>query len=176
MALTTAQQVRLRIQDPWRLSHEVRYGDSTASGFQLQQGEPYSTIISATASVVNAGWSATGCTFNNALGYGVFPAPISANTAVRFDYLWAVFDDDEIGHFTAVGGGVNGAALEAVDTLMFNAYKRARWAAPDGSEVDESRVFDNLFKLRSAIREKMTNESGPDGGFVSWAEEQAFYS
>ena len=66
--LTTAQQVRTRIADRWRQAEEIRYGDGTASGFKLAQGAPFSTISASSAYVVNAGWSATGATFDADLG------------------------------------------------------------------------------------------------------------
>jgi len=169
MTLTTAQQVRLKIQDRWRRKNEMQYGDGTASSFQLTEGAPYSTLISATASVPNTGWSATGCTFDNDAGYVAFSGIISANSAVRFDYLWAVFSDDEIGNFTAIGGTVNGAALQAVDSLLFDASRRARWAAPDGSQYDDTQAARLLLDLRDRISAQVVEDNGPQGGFESWA-------
>lgn len=177
MALTTAQQVRRTISDPWRRKSEVQYGDGTASGFQLSEGAPYSMISAATASVPITGWSATGATIDTALGYAEFSGVISASSAVRFDYQWAVFSDDEVSYFTAAGGGtVNGAALKAIDALMFDSYKRARWAAPDGSMYDDSKAVDNLVKMRSAISAQVVQDIAPGGGFASWAENQENYS
>ena len=49
--LTTAQQVRFRIQAPWQRGEEIHYGDGIASGFKLAEGAPHSTLISATASI-----------------------------------------------------------------------------------------------------------------------------
>jgi hypothetical protein len=168
MSLTTAEQVRLKIRDPWRRKNETQYGDSTASSFQLTEGSPYSTIISATASIVNNGWSATGCTFHTAAGYVEFSGIISANTAIRFDYLWAIFSDDEVENFTAVGGSVNGAAIEAIDSLLFDASKRARWAAPDGSTYDDTQTAKLLLDLREKISAQIVEDIGPQGGFESW--------
>jgi hypothetical protein len=177
MPLTTAQQVRLRIQDPWRRGSEVQYGDGIASSFQLAQGAPYSTLISATASVVNTGWSATGCTFDLSLGYVTFSGIPSANTAVRFDYQWAVFGDEEVGTFTAAGGGtVRGAAREAVRTLRFNALKRARWAAPDGTTYDDTAAIQALKALQDDLEEEIERfDEGPAGGYESWAVSQQEY-
>lgn len=174
MTLTTAQQVRVRIQDPWRRGSEVRYGDGLASSFQLAQGAPHSTLVSATASIVVTGWSATGCTFDLSLGYVTFSGIPSANTAVRFDYQWAVFGDEEIGYFTAAGGGtVRGAALEAVRTLRFNASKRARWAAPDGTQYDDTAAMRALKELEDDLQTEVVRYSeGPEGGYESWAVEQ----
>ena len=174
MALTTAQQVRLRIQDPWRRGSEVQYGDSTASSFQLAQGAPYSTLISATASIVNNGWSATGCTVDNALGYVTFSGIPSANTAVRFDYQWAVFSDDAVDQFLTDGGSVRGAALQAVRTLRFNAPKRARWAAPDGTQYDDTQTMRALKELEDDLKEELVRygDEGAAGGYESWAASQ----
>ena len=175
MALTTAQQVRLKIQDPWRFGEEDQFADGTASAFKMQQGAPYSTIISASASVYRAGWSATGGTWNTALGRVEFSSVLAGDARLHFNYLWAVFSDDEIGHFTAVGAGVNGAALEAVQTLMFDAWKRARWQTPDGTQYDDSRALDNLLKMQSALSAQVAEDVGPAGGFESWAVSQENY-
>jgi hypothetical protein len=172
----TLAQVRLRIQDQWRYGEEIIPGDGTASAFKLSQGAPHSTLISATASVaVAAGWSATGCTIDNALGRAVFPTAISANSGIHYGYLWAVFSDAEIGEFTAAGS-LAGAALEAVRTLRFNAPKRARWAAPDGTQYDDSRVSRDLKELEDDLQEEVIRYSeGPEGGYESWAAEQGNY-
>jgi len=169
MTLTTAQQVRLKINDKWRRKYETLYGDGTASSFQLSEGSPYSTLISATASVANTGWSATGGTFDNDAGYVVFSGIVSANSAVRFDYLWAVFSDDDISNFTAVGGSINGAALQAIDSLLFDASKRARWAAPDGSQYDDTQAARLLLDMRDRISAQVVEDYGPQGGYESWA-------
>jgi len=176
MALTTAQQVRLKIQDPWRFGEEDQIANGTASAFKMQQGAPYSNIISASASVYRAGWSATGGTWDNALGRFEASGVIDQNESVHFNYLWAVFADDEIGHFTAVGVSVNGAALEAVQTLMFDAWKRARWQTPDGTQYDDTRALDNLAKMQSALSAQIVQDVGPAGGFESWAINQGNYS
>lgn len=175
MALTTAQQVRLRIQAPWQRGEEILYGDGIASGFKLAQGQPHSTIVSATASVNNAGWSATGCTIDTTYGYATFSGVVSANTAVRFDYLWSVFSDDEIGYFTAVGGTIPGAALEAVRTLMFDGLKRANWQAPDGTKYDDSRVIDLLKAMEERLQAEVERADGPAGGWESWSVNQGNY-
>jgi len=178
MALTTAQQVRLRLNDPWRYAQETQYGDGSGSALKLQQGAPYSTIISATASILwsaNSGWSATASTIDAALGTMVLDGVISAHTAIQMDYQWAVFSDDEIEYFTAAGGDTRGAALMGVRTLMGNAWKRARWAAPDGSQYDDSKAMQNLMRWESALIAERTVEDGPAGSFVNWAETQADY-
>ena len=175
--ISTGQQLRLRIQDPFRYDSEELFGDGTASGFKLRQGAPYSHLsASATASVpVAAGWTATGATVDHAQGRVVFGAAISAHSAFQVDYAWSVFSEDELAYFTAEGGGVLGAALLAVQTLMFDAWKRARWASPDGSQYDDSKAMDNLVKLRSALRAEQVDDIGPQGGIESWSEEQAYY-
>ena len=176
MALSTAEIVRMRLNDPYRRSREVQHGDGTASGFKLAQGAPYSIVISATASVVSAGvgWSATAATFDNSAGYVVFSGTISANTAAQYDYLWAVFSDDEIAYFTAQGG-ISQAVLMGVHTLMGNSWKRARWQAPDGSEYDDTKAMASLVQWRSALRAEMIDDIGPEGGVESWAETQGNY-
>lgn len=173
--LTTAQQVRLRIQDRARRAEEVRYGDGLESAFKLAQGAPFSTVHSATAFVrTPTAWSATGAAFDAEQGLVTFSGVVSANTAWKATYLWSVFSDDEIGHFTAVGGSVPGAALEAVRALMFDSLKRAKWAAPDGTEYDDTAAMKQLLEMEDRLKEE-TRES-PEGGIESWSEQQAWYS
>ena len=175
MPLTTAQQVRLRIQDRLRFGEEVRAGDGLAAGFKLAQGAPFSTLISATAFVpVAAGWSATGASFDGDLGLVAFSGVISANSAWRATYQWSVFSEDELGYFTAQGGSVAGAALEAVKALMFDSLKRARWSAPDGTSYDDTAAMNQLQKMYDQLREEL--REAPEGGIESWSEQQAYYS
>jgi hypothetical protein len=174
MALTTAEIVRLRLNDPWRREYEVQFGDGTASSFKLFQGAPYSNTISGTASVINTGWSATGNTWDVSAGYVEFSGVISAGTGVRFDYQWAVFSDADMAYFTAQGGITN-AVLAGVQTLMGNAWKRARWQSPDGHQHDDSKAMDHLKTWRSALRAELVDDIGPEGGFESWGIGQSEY-
>lgn len=179
--LTTAQQVRLRIADRWRYAEEVRFGDGTASGWKLAQGAPFSTLVSASAFLAlpaPTGWSGTGATFDVDLGLVKFSAVITANSAWRVDYRWAVFSDDEIGHFTAVGGTIAGAALEAVRTLEFDSLKRSKWAAPDGTEYDDTMAQAQLLAMKTQLLEETAREEvgAGTGGIESWSEGQANWS
>lgn len=176
MPLTLAQQVRLVVNDRWRLGEEILNGDGSASGFKLRQGAPFSTLMSASAYLGTGagGWSGTGATIDLDLGRVTFAGIISALTAIRVDYQWAVFSDDEIGYFTAAGGTVNGAAKEAVKVLMFDNAKRARWSAPDGSSYDDTKSQADLKGMYDLLKEDET--SSPEGGLESWGEQQAnFY-
>jgi len=173
MTLTTAEQVRLRLNDPWKYGLEMQYGDGTASAYKLQQGAPYSTVLSATASVysANVGWSGTGATINTGLGLLTFSGAISANTAFQVNYLWAVFSDAELGFFTAQGD-VRAATLMGVRVLMADAWKRARWAAPDGSQYDDSKAFAYLAAWEQSLLAEKVTDDGPAGQFVNWADTQ----
>ena len=176
MPLTTADQVRLRISDRWRWSEEVRAGDGTASGWKLGQGAPFSNVCSASAFVaVAAGWSATGAAIDTGLGLVTFSAVISANSAWRAAYQWAVFSDEEVGYFTAVGGDVPGAALEAVRSLMFDSLRRAKWAAPDGTQYDDTAAQKQLLAMEERLLAEIDRDTGPAGGIESWSENQAYY-
>ena len=71
------------------------------------------------------------------------------------------------------GGTVAGAALQAVRTLRFNAPKRSRWAAPDGTTVDDSKVSQDLKDLEADLQaEVIRYVEGPAGDYASWANEQ----
>lgn len=177
MALTLTQQVRLRIQDRLRLDEEIQLGNGTASGFKLKQGSPFSTVTAATAYVVTtAGWSATGSTIDLDLGRVTLSGIVSANSAVRFEYQWSVFSTDEVGQFTAVGGSVAGAALEAVKTLMFDSLKRARWSSPDGSSYDDTAANSQLKTMYDMLFDEIREGGIDSGGIESWSEEQGNYS
>lgn len=173
MTLTTAQQVRLRIQDAPAFADLTFYGDGQRSGFDLLQGAAsYRNITSGSAFVLAAGiWSATAATFGGS-GTVVFSGVISANTAFRTRFVYSTFSDEEIGHFTAVGGGVVGAALEAVNALRFDALKRARWAAPDGSTYDDTAAMAALKQLYDDLVAEINQPGVAEGGFASWAEGQ----
>ncbi len=179
MPLATADQVRLRISDRWRWAEEVKAGDGSGSGFKLAQGAPFSNLSAASAFILlptPSGWSATGATIDTGLGLVTFSAVITAQTAWRAQYQWAVFSDEEIGHFTAVGGSVAGAALEAVRTLMFDGLRRARWAAPDGTEYDDTKALDHLQKMHAILLEETKLDEGAVGGIESWSENQAYWT
>lgn len=179
MALTTAQQVRLRIADNWRYAQEVRAGDGSASAFKLAQGSPHSTVGVPSAHVATtAGWSATGASFVTALGTVTFSGVISANSAWMAEYQWAVFSDEEVGNFLTAGGStVLGASLEAVRSLMFDGLKRARWMAPDGTQYDDTAALKHLNDMYDRLKEEQDDSDyAPAGGLESWGEQQQYWS
>ena len=120
------------------------------------------------------GWSATAATFN-ASGIVSFSGTISANTAFRTTYVQSVFSDEEIGHFTAVGGNVNGAALEAVHALMFDSTKRSRWMAPDGSQYDDTMAMQALRDIHSALKTELIGDAIVEGVMQGWSLNQGDY-
>lgn len=170
MTLTTAQQVRLRIQDIPQVFDIEWNANGSATEYQLRNGAAeYRNITSATAYIPVAGvWSATGAAFNTS-GYVAFSGVVSANSALRTRGVHSVFSDDEVGHFTAVGGTVAGAALEAAHTLQFDALKRAAWAAPDGTTYDDTKAIDALKALIDELKEEVNDEGLAAGGFQSWS-------
>lgn len=175
MTLDITAQVRLRISDRWRFAEEVRGGDGTASGWKLGQGAPFASIMSGSAFVsVAAGWSGTGATFETGLGLVAFANVISANSAWRAAYQWALFSDDEITQFLSDGGSVAGAALQACRTLMFDSLRRSRWAAPGGTQFDDTKAMDQLQKLYDQLLEEV-RDGQSSGGIESWSENQANY-
>src|SRR5689334_13204678 len=176
MPLTTAQQVRNRINDPIRYDSETIQADGMNSTFKLRQGSPYSTLVSGTPTAyisAAGGWSATGgVTFDLDLGLVTMPSAPAANLVVNTTYQWSVFSNDQMAIFTAAGA-VPYCALEAVKYLLGDYAKRGRWAAPDGSNYDDTMAFKNLLELRSAlIDETRGSETGPIGYSVNWAESQ----
>lgn len=165
MPLTTAQQVRLRVQDQPRVADVAYYGDGLRNTFAL----PERNLTSGTAFVsVAAGWSATGATFDPT-GSVAFSGVLSASSAFRARYVYSTFSDDEIDTMiTAGGGSVNGAALEAVQSLMFDGLKRASWAAPDGSRYDDTAAMKLLTDLYDRLKVEQAEAAVGQGGIAEW--------
>lgn len=170
MSLTTAQQVRLKIQDQPTLANAVYYGDGQATVFNL----PHRNLTTASAYVsVGGAWSATGATF--ASGQVAFSGIISANSGFNVRYTYSTFSDAEVDHFITAGGGVVGAALEAVEALMFDGLRRASWASPDGTSYDDTKTIGLLNQLHATLSDELTEEAVFGGGMASWSETQAGY-
>lgn len=169
MALTTAQQVRLRIQDQPVLYNGLMYGDGTANAFYFTQRN----LTGATAYVPAGGtaWATTGAAWD-AAGTVTFSGVISANSAFRVTFQHSTFSDEEVAHFVEVGGNVPGAALEAVQALMFDSLKRAKWKAPDGTEFDDTAAMRQLNDLHDRLKAEVDDLSDTSAGFASWAEGQ----
>lgn len=174
MTLTTAQQVRLRIQDIPAIADSVLYGDGMATQFAL----PQRNLTSATAFVPagTTAWSGTGATFDATFGGVAFSGVVSAGSAFRVRYTYSVFSDDEINTMiTAGGGSVVGASMEAVQTLLFDAPKRAVWRAPDGSMYDDTAAQAALQALFSALRDRQAQDAIAQGGISEWGLNQGNY-
>jgi hypothetical protein len=166
MTLTTAQQVRLKIQDAPISENVTLYGDGTATVFRMPHGNL--TTASAYVPIGGTAWSATGCTVDPT-GAFMFSGVISANSAYNVRYIHTTFSDDEITNFLDVGGTILGAALEAVEALMFDAIKRARWMASDGTQYDDTSAQSHLAKMHDLLSKQIEAESTSAGGFSSWA-------
>lgn len=171
MTLSTGNQVRLKISDIPLIADDTMYSDGMASGYAL----PHTNITSGTAYVLTNGvWTATGASFDPT-GFVTLSGMVSANSAFRVRYVYSTFSDDEIGHFTAVGGDVNGAALEAVQSLMFDGLKRAAWRGPDGSQYDDTRAMSLLTDIYDRLIAEREKNALSEGGFWSWSVEQENY-
>lgn len=166
MTLTTAQQTRLRIQDQPLLYNATLYGDGIADTFYFTQRN----ITGATAYVPLGGtaWSATGAAWN-ASGFVQFSGVIHANSAFRVTFQHSTFSDEEIDHFINAGGTVLGAAVEAVQTLMFDSLKRASWKSPDGAAYDDTAAMGQLNGLYDRLKNEETEQADYSAGFQSWA-------
>ena len=172
--LTTAYQVRLRIQDLPRQVDITRHGDGTGTRYHLE----HRNITSGTAYVAPGGtaWSATAGSVFNASGFVDLSGVVSANSAVRFVYVHSVFSDNEIGHYTAAGGDIPGAAIQAVRALRFDGLRRASWAAPDGTEYDDTAALTELDRLEKSLRREIEDAAFAAGSIESWSENQADYT
>lgn len=170
---TTAQQVRIYIRDIPRFADVTRYGDGTATVFNLA---PDTNLSSGSAFVPlgGAAWTATGATFD-ASGIVAFSGVISANSAFRLTYVNSVFSEDEIGLFITAGGTIKGAALEALGSLMFDAARCARWGSVDGSYYDDTSTQSHLRQLYDKLKDEIEREATTAGGMNSWSLAQGDY-
>ena len=167
MALTDLQKVRVKIADKPIAENLTRYGDGTAQVIQLAHENV--TTASAYVPLNGTAWSATGCTFD-ASGTLSFSGVISANSAYYVHYIHTVFSDDEISGFLIDGGGsIIGAAAEAVEALMFDSLKRARWMASDGTSYDDTSAQSMLSRMYDAFQKQIEAESTSAGSFGSWS-------
>lgn len=173
MTLTDLQKVRLKIQDAPIAENLTRYGDGTANQFLLPHINP--TTASAYVPLGGTAWSATAATVD-ATGILTFTNVISAQSAYNIRYIHTTFSDDEVQNFLDEGGSILGAALAAVETLMFDAVKRARWMASDGTSYDDTSSQAHLRQMYDAFQQQVTQEASNAGGFGSWALGQSDWS
>lgn len=170
--LTTAQQVRLRIQDVPAIVDTTLYGDGTADTFSLAQRNQ----SSGSAFVPNgAAWAFTGSTFDPTFGSVQFANIVSAGSAFRLRYVYSIFSDDDIGTMITAGGDVVGASIEAVQTLMFDSLKRAVWKAPDGSMYDDTAAQRALKDLYDTLKQQQADIAVGQGGISEWGLNQTNY-
>lgn len=171
MPLTTAERVRLKIQDAPTLGAGAGVGDGTAVTFAL----PNRNLTSGTAYLATTqGWSATGATFDPT-GTVTFAARISANSAFRVTYVYSTFSDAEIDEFLTTGGSVIGAAVEACEALMFDGVKRTSWSAPDGSSYNDTSAQAHLRELHAILTTQQGDEAAAGGSAGSWSLDQGNY-
>ena len=185
MPLNSADQLRFFLSDKPRFLVETKYGDGTASAFQLS-GVPLVSGATALGAFqpsafvpVGAGggtaWSATGAAFNYHLGTVSFSGAISANSAYQASYTYATFSDQEIDLVTGMYSDMPSMRLALINNLMGDAYKRASWRSQAGASYDDSETMKNLMLMRSAILAERTDEQGPIGDIFSWSTEQQNY-
>ena len=172
MALTTAQRVRQRIADQPVVFDDTYTFDGSASSFNL----PYANITSGSAFIAgsNGQWSATAATFNES-GFVTFTTAYAKASSFRTRGVQSVFSDAEIGDFTAAGGSVNGALIAALESLMFDAVKRSRWMAPDGSQYDDTKAMDHVRAMYDQLKSAQADDAIAGGGLSSWAMKQGDY-
>lgn len=168
MPFTDVQAVRSKITDYPKIADVTTYGDGSATMFALS----HLNITSGTAFVAPGGaWSATGATFDSS-GFVSLGTAVSAGSGLRWRYVHSTFSDDEISHWLGVGGSVRGAAVEAVQTLMFDGLRRASWRAADGSEYDDTKTIGLLKTLYDTLKDEEFEAAAGGGGFESWAVNQ----
>jgi hypothetical protein len=172
MPLPSSQLVRQRIQDEPLYANATYHGDGTANEFTL----PHRNLSSGSAFVPlgGAAWTPTAATFNPS-GTVTFSNVISANSAFNVRYVHSIFSDEVISSYLSAQGSIDGAALQCAYDLQFDAIKRAKWAAPDGSMLDDSQARETIREIIAAIQGKMREEAISEGSIQAWSENQADY-
>lgn len=170
MTLTSAQLLRLFIQDQPRIQDRTLAGDGSAASFPLADRN----LTSASAFVMAAGgWSATGATFDPT-GQVAFSGVISAATAFRVTYIYSNFSDTEINQYLSAGT-MNEAQIQVVQTLMFDSLKRASWASPDGTRFDDTQAMSELNAMYDRLKLEQYQDAAQGGGIIGWGENQGNY-
>ena len=166
MALTTAQQVRLGIQDQPLWEDRVMSGDGLTFRWNLS---PHTNVSSGTAYVsVPNGWLVTGSTWYSNPASVYLDRRVSANSAFRLTYIHSVFSDDEIDYFVSANGNtILGAQIAAVETLMFDSLKRASWTSPDGMSVNDTQAQSMLQQMHDRLVSQRA-DSIIDGAVGHW--------
>lgn len=170
MTLTSAQSLRLRIQDQPALAVQTFESDGSGTLFTLQ----HRNVMSGSAYIAAAsGWSGTAAAFNIS-GYVELSGVIPVYSGLLVRYTHSVFSDDEIDHLIVDTGSIAGAALEAVKILMFDGLRRAKWKSSDGSEYDDTKAIDLLKDMYETFRDELESAALEEvsGAFVSWAATQ----
>jgi hypothetical protein len=106
----------------------------------------------------------------------VLSGVVSANSAYRLTYVHSVFSDEEIENMLEVGGSVNGAAIQAIETLMFDAIKRSEWESPDGTEYNDTMAMGHLRSMYTKLKDNLDQEVLAGGTIASWSLTQGDYS
>lgn len=179
LATDSAHQLRFRVNDLAKRQEYQFFGDGTAATFQLNTmpggivtGQGAAHGPSAYVPIGSTAWSATGCTFDYRNATVAFSGVISANSAILTTFYHGTFGIDEIDFITANYGAGSEGVIAAVEVLMADASKRASWAG-GGVSYNEAQTFNNLKAMRDTLWKKLAEESGPQGGFESWADNQA---
>lgn len=170
MTLTSAQSLRLRIQDQPALAVQTFESDGSATLFALQ----HRNVVSGSAFIPGAsGWTATAAAFNPT-GYVELSGAIANHSALMVRYVHSVFSDSEIDHLIDGAGSIPGAALEAVKVLMFDGLRRAKWKSSDGSEYDDTKAIDLLKDMYDTFKQELEAATLEEvsGAFISWAANQ----
>lgn len=168
MALTSAERVRLAIQDLPRIADDIYSGDGLGKTYPL----PHFNITSGSAFLVNPNgrsWSGVpGATFTS--GYVQFPGAggIADGTPFRVRYTHTTFSDDEIGDFMERGNDVIGAQVLAIETLLFDSVKRVSWRSSDGAAYDDTAAQTLLATMHDQYLQQRREGSLGAGGIISW--------
>lgn len=157
MALSSAEQVRLAVADHLRYADYSFTANGASYRYPLQHGNDY-YVSGGEAYITGALTNFAAATFQS--GHVTFPnTNVSAGSAVRLSYYYAVFSPDDIEYFLGNAGTITDAAVSAAQVLMFDSLKLAAWGAADGMRYDQTKAQDQIRAIYDRLRQRQVEEA-----------------
>ena len=176
--MAVRDQLRLRIQDqPTPQTIRLEFRGVGSPRFFL---DPAPVIRELSTIVTPRGEDAVEASLtirDAALGEVEVTSPdLSAGDQIEFRWAAAIFTDEDLDGILEGEGlsptgsdiphdSLDSSVLQIVEILLMDAQRRGKWSAAGGQEVDQSKTFDNLSKMRDTLASKL---SAATGGAESW--------
>lgn len=165
--------MRLRIQDRPRKSLREFEGNASESFYVGPLAEGLAFETSNIQGFTNNAWAdlsaGTGYVHDEGDQYILFNA---GPERVRMFLSTTAFSDPELDHYLGEHFNITTAALEVVQTLMYDGIKRHRWSSPDGVSYDDSMANMQLQRIYDMLKREQMQESAGAGGFGNAAQSE----